>query len=189
MTSLIGTAKSLAVRPYDSGASRKQVPSITDVTGTLLYYRGTSESSVTLRDFVTKIAQIQFQAVFSFSISDHIKVINSVAGMGVDTFGCWLLARDEPTSVIESSLVIMKVVKQESSIWCVRSRFGKAVWMEPLLTMSSGIGLHMVTSGRMVIVTQPLTNAPCDEANRITAALTRPSSPSTKCTRRLRLSI
>lgn len=137
--------KRLAIRPYDVNAPFfKQVQAITNVSGILLYYKGTSESFITMRDVVTKMSEMKIPAVFSFSISYHIRVINTLASMGVGTFGCGYLHENMPVSGVKSGPVSMNVVRDENGLWMVRSTFGRSVWMEPILISSSVAGLHTV---------------------------------------------
>jgi hypothetical protein len=92
----------------------KQVQAISNTSGVLLYYKGTSESFITMRDVVTKMSEMKIPAVFSFSISYHIRVLNTLSMSGVSTFGCGYMHERVPVAGVRSGPMSMEVVKEES---------------------------------------------------------------------------
>jgi len=131
--------------PYDTNTSfSKQVMSITNRSGMLLYYRGTSESFLMMSDAISFMASTGIPAVFSFSISYHIAVINTLRNSSVNTFGCGFVHDKMPTTGVRSGPVTMNVKRDESGTAMVISKFGKSVWTEPVLLLNSVPGLGTI---------------------------------------------
>ena len=130
------------ISPYDVTASmNKQAIMIGNTSRSMLYYRGTSESFIRSRDVITTMAEMGIPAVFSFSISYHVGVINTLRNSGVTTIGCGFVHDNMPRLGVGFPPVTMNLVRDENGFPVVRSVFGKSVWIEPILLTNSVTGL------------------------------------------------
>lgn len=93
----------MTVVPYDTNTSfSKQVMSISNRPGRLIYYKGFSENFIMMSDVISFMSAMGIPAVFSFSISYHIRVINTLKNSGINTFGCGYVHDNMPVNGIES---------------------------------------------------------------------------------------
>ncbi|KAI6986058.1 hypothetical protein KC359_g8918 [Hortaea werneckii] len=135
--------KKLRITPYDTNAKfSKQVMTISNSPGKLLYYKGTSESFITSSDVISSMSSMSIPAVFSFSISYHISVIMSLMSSNVTVFGCGFVHDNMPINGVKSGPVSMKLIKDNNGIWIVRSIFGKSTWTEPILLKNTFSNLY-----------------------------------------------
>ena len=138
-------AKRLTITPYDETASfSRQVMTITNRPGRVLFYRGRSENFIVNADVISGMSRMGIPAIFSFSISYHIRVINTLVDSGVNVYGCGFVHDNMPRVGIKNGPVSMKVVENANKVASVESRFGKSVWLEPILFVNSVPGLHSV---------------------------------------------
>jgi len=137
--------KKMRITPYDMGtAFSKQVSAITNRPRNLLYYRGRSEDFISMTNAVSDMCTMGIPAVFPFSVSYHIRVINTLTYSGVKAFGCGYVHDKMPTSGVQSPPVHMNLVKKEFSLPMVESKFGKSTWLEPILLTNSVTNLRLV---------------------------------------------
>lgn len=130
--------KRLRIVPYDPNADMsKQIVSITNRPRNLLYYAGTSESFLSCRGVLSCMSSMSIPAVFSFSLSYHVSVINTLVSSGVNVYGCGYVHDYMPSSGVGSVPVTMKVETNDSGVAVVKSRFGKSEWVEPILLSNS----------------------------------------------------
>ena len=133
--------------PYDMSRPLSiQVSSISNRPGTVLYYRGLSEDFVMRTNACQTMFTMGIPAVFSFSISYHIGLINTLMLSGVNVFGCGYIHDNMHTGVVGSRPASM-TVRKSSGIrgpTAVVSSFGKSTYVEPFLSMRSIKGLRLV---------------------------------------------
>ena len=145
VTILKRKARRLRITPYDENTSMlKQVVSITSSPGSMLCYRGASETFITSPDVISTMVALGIPAVFSFSISYHIRVINTLRISNVVVVGCGFVHDNMPVSGVGIAPVVMKPSKLESGLTVMRSTFGKSVWTEPILISNSVQGMVLI---------------------------------------------
>lgn len=145
ITSLNRRAKRATIVPYDVNSSfSKQVIAMSNKPGRVMFFKGRSESFITGSDVIASMSRMRIPAVFSFSISYHISVINTLADSGVGVYGCGFVHNNLPKCGIRSGPVTMKVVENVNGLPMVESKFGKSTWVEPVLLKSAVSGLHPV---------------------------------------------
>ena len=138
-------AKRLTITPYDETTSfSRQVMAITNRPGRVLFYRGRSENFIVNADVISGMSRMGIPAIFSFSISYHIRVIDTLVDSGVNVYGCGFVHDNMPRVGIKNGPVSMKLVENANKVASVESRFGKSVWSEPILFANSVPGLHLV---------------------------------------------
>lgn len=139
--------KRTRIVPYDVNSSAsKQIAAITNSPGTVLYYKGTSESFIMLVGVISTLSTMSIPSVFSFSISYHIAVINTLVDSGASVFGCGFIHDDMPTIGVGTKPVTMNVIRNRSGNSIVKATFGKSTYVEPILTMNSVLSLHLIKS-------------------------------------------
>jgi hypothetical protein len=131
--------------PYDVNRSlSKQLISITKKPGCVLYFAGRSEDFMRQPDVITTMSVHRIPAVFSFSISYHIMVINSLTSSNVSVYGCGFVHDNMPMKGVGNQPVTMNVIKSSSGRSYVKTVFGKSTYEEPILRMNSVENLHKV---------------------------------------------
>lgn len=135
----------VTVLPYDMRSKfSTNVISISKKPGNVLYCKTTSE------DFVMRTNAIQFMsangipAVFSFSISYHIGLINTLVRSGVKCYGCGFVHDGMDRNEIGTPPVTMVRRRSSNSNEQVIARFGKSTYVEPFLSFRSVPGLKLV---------------------------------------------
>jgi len=134
------------VLPYDMNASfATNVISISKSAGNVLYCKCRSE------DFMMRTSAIQFMsannipAVFSFSISYHIKLINTLTSSDIPCFGCGFAHDGMSSDTVGAAPVTMKRRKARQGYEEeVIASFGKSVYVEPFLSLRSVRGLRLM---------------------------------------------
>ena len=137
--------RTLRIVPYDRNSTlSKQIIAITKKPGNVIYYEGRSEDFIRQPDVAITMKSLGVPAVFSFSVSYHIMVINSLMSSGVSLYGCGFVHDKMPKKGVGIPPVSMNLVTSVGSRSFVRTEFGKSVYEEPILRMSSVKNLHMV---------------------------------------------
>ena len=148
IANVIKRSNKITAVPYDVNTSfSKQVMSITNRPGILIYYKGSSESFIMLSDVISFMSSTGIPAVFSFSISYHIAVINTLVNSSVSTFGCGFVHDNMTVGGVRSGPVTMDLTKNGEGNAVVLSTFGKSVWTEPILLTKSVPGLTTIKDG------------------------------------------
>lgn len=124
-----------SVVPYDMTKSMAlQVSSMARRPGTLLYCKSTSEAFLSCPDVISTMSSVGIPGVFSFSISYHIGVINTLVSSGVHTFGCGYVHDGMSLEPIGTPPVTMSVHRSDDGKKVrVVSVFGKSTYAEPVL--------------------------------------------------------
>lgn len=131
--------------PYDvSRSMSRQVIGISRRAGNVLYYAGKSEAFITQPDVGSTMTSMGIPGVFSFSISYHIMIINSLRASNVSMYGCGFVHDNMPMKGVGITPVTMNVVKNEGRVAFVRTEFGKSVYEEPILRRNSVKSMHPV---------------------------------------------
>ncbi|KAM3497497.1 hypothetical protein MY10362_009158 [Beauveria mimosiformis] len=137
----------LRILPYDVNSSlSKQIIGITRKPGTVLYYQGRSEEFMRQADVHTTMSSFGIPAVFSFSISYHIMIINSLMTSNVSVYGCGFVHDKMPIKGVGVEPVTMNLVREPDRPAFVRTQFGKSTYDEPILRMNSIRNMHTVKS-------------------------------------------
>lgn len=113
----------------------KQIIAITKRPGCVLYYAGRSKDFFSQADIVMSMSTHRIPVVFSFSISYHITVTNSIASSNVSMYGRGFVHDNIPMNGVGRSPVTMNVIKTVNKPAYVRTEFGKSVYEEPILRM------------------------------------------------------
>lgn len=134
--------KKFKIRQYDFKQSfNTPVLSISKQTSTVIWAKCKSEEFLRLAMPTKTMSSLGIPAVFSFSISYHTSIINMLATDGISTFGCGFV-HDNMDKIVGKEPVTMKIQNSSSmAMPCVMSKFGRSVWKEPILKMSSVGGL------------------------------------------------
>ncbi|RYP54111.1 hypothetical protein DL768_001113 [Monosporascus sp. mg162] len=89
-------------------------------------------------DVIPTMSALGIPAVFSFSISYHVSVINELGASGVKIFGCGYVHDDIGDSEVGTRPVTMRIRHENGNEGpVVVSIFGKSTYVEPVLYMSS----------------------------------------------------
>ncbi|OAP53944.1 hypothetical protein AYL99_11824 [Fonsecaea erecta] len=138
--------KRATIMPYDF--KRKfddQVISISKRATTVLWAKCRSEVFIDRTMPTRTMAMMSIPAVFSFSISYHIKVINMLRTEGVPMFGCGFVHDAMPRSGIGRGRVTIRPAGTgRISRSDIISTFGKSTYVEPFLSRSGVPGLVLV---------------------------------------------
>lgn len=145
-TMLTKKVKGVSVYPYDFNKSFKvQITSIAKTRPTVLWAKCRSEYFIDKVMPSRTMAMAGIPAVFSFSVSFHIPVINRLLTEGVTVFGCGFVHDSMPLLGVGSGCVTMKPKnKRRSSGSDIIATFGKSTYVEPYLSRSSIRGLFLV---------------------------------------------
>lgn len=146
ITDLARRMKRSSILAYDFNTSfNTQVLSISKRGSTVLYAKCRSEYFIYKTMPTMVMATVGIPAVFSFSISYHIGVINKLRSGGVPTFGCDFVHDAMPRSGVGREPVTMKPRNgNRASSSDIISTFGKSTYVEPYLSRSSAPGLVLV---------------------------------------------
>lgn len=135
----------VTVMPYDMRSKfSTNVMSISKRQGSILYCKSRSE------DFIARTGASQFMsangipAVFSFSISYHVGVINMLNNAGVICYGCGFAHDGMNKEVIGTKPVTMTRRTSSNSTVEVIATFGKSTYVEPFLSVKSVMGMKLV---------------------------------------------
>lgn len=135
----------VTVLPYDVKTKfSTNVTSISKRPGSILYCKTTSE------DFIMRTNAMQFMstngipAVFSFSISYHIRLINTLMKNGVNCYGCGFVHDDMDEKPVGTKPVTMVRRMSTTSNEQVIATFGKSTYVEPFLSFRSVAGMKLV---------------------------------------------
>lgn len=91
--------------PYDLNRDlSKQIISITNNAGCVLYLSGRSDDFLSQADVITVMSLHEILTVCSFSISYHIMVINTLEFLGVSRYGCGLMHDNMPMNGVGKCL-------------------------------------------------------------------------------------
>ncbi len=138
--------KKVRVMEYDFRTPfNTQVISISKMGSTILWAKCKSEYFIdkTMPSRVMCMAGIP--AVFSFSISYHIGVINRLSSEGVTVFGCGFVHDSMPRHGVGEGCATMKPKNgKRASGSDIVATFGKSQYIEPYLSRSSVPGLFLV---------------------------------------------
>jgi len=145
ITKMMSSSSKVTFLPYDMNRSLSvQVSSISRRPGTVLYCRTRSEHFISVTNALEIMGSMGVPAVFSFSISYHIRLINTLWDSNVNVFGCGYVHDGmNEDSVIGSNPITMRVRRstKDGSLEVV-STFGKSTYVEPFLSRDSVRGLH-----------------------------------------------
>lgn len=145
VSSLHKRSRNLRIVPYDMNTNMsKQVAAITNSPGNVLWFKGTSETFVMMRDVMSTMSAMGIPGVFSFSISYHCRVLTMLRDAGVSTFGCGFVHDKMPIGGVGHPPVTMNVIKNNTNTSLVKAVFGKSTYVEPILLMNSVPGLHLI---------------------------------------------
>lgn len=135
----------VTVMPYDAKTPfSTNVISISKRPGSVLYCRSRSE------DFIMRTNATQFMsangipAVFSFSISYHIRLINTLMRSGVKCYGCGFVHDGMNDKAVGKEPVTMTRRTSTDTNEQVVANFGKSTYVEPFLSMRSVSGMKLV---------------------------------------------
>jgi hypothetical protein len=135
----------VTVLPYDVKSKfSTNIISISKKPGNVLYCKTTSE------DFIMRTGATQFMstngipAVFSFSISYHIALINTLVRSGIKCYGCGFVHDGMDINPVGSPPVTMVRRRSSNSNEQVVATFGKSTYVEPFLSFRSVPGLKLV---------------------------------------------
>lgn len=136
----------VSIMPYDWNTPfNTQVISISKKGSTILWAKCKSEYFIDKAMPSRIMAMAGIPAMFSFSISYHIGVINRLLTEGVAVFGCGFVHDAMPRSGVGSGQVGMKPVNsRRTSGSDIVAKFGKSTYIEPYLSRSAVKGLFLV---------------------------------------------
>ncbi|KAK7937812.1 uncharacterized protein PG986_014680 [Apiospora aurea] len=145
-TLLTKHTKRFAVMPYDFNTPfNTQVMSISKRPYTVLWAKCKSEEFISRTMPTRTMCMAGVPAVFPFSISYHISVINRLRIEGVQLFGCGFVHDSMSAGGVGSGMVTMRIKGQRRGpTACVEDKFGKSTYIEPYLSRSSVPGLVLV---------------------------------------------
>lgn len=133
------------VLPYDTKTKfSTNVMSISKRPGSILYCKTTSE------DFIMRTNATQFMsangipAVFSFSISYHIRLINMFMKNGVSCYGCGFVHDGMDEKPVGTKPATMVRRASTNSNEQVIATFGKSTYVEPFLSFRSVAGMRSI---------------------------------------------
>lgn len=137
--------KRVRVTAYDMKTPMStQVSMISNRPGNVLYCKCRSEDFINSTGADSVMSSMMIPAVFSFSISYHIGVVNRLSSSGVPVFGCGYIHDYMPKSGVGSGPVTMKLSRRRGEKPVVVSKFGKSTYTEPLLLSNSVSNLRPI---------------------------------------------
>lgn len=137
--------RKVTVMPYDPTTKFSvNIMSISKRPGQILYYKGTSEDFILRSDVMSFMNSNRIPAVFSFSISYHIGVINTLKRAGIDCYGCGFVHDGMGDGIVGSPPVTMTRRRSPGPTQQVVATFGKSTYVEPFLSIRSVSGLKLV---------------------------------------------
>lgn len=147
VTVLTKRSKRIRVVEFDERTSlEKQIITISNKPGSVLYYRGRSEKFMMMTNAISSLSSLMIPVVFPFSISYHITIANLFLSSGVTAYGCGFVHDNMPSKGVGIKPVTMCVERNKSGIPVVRTVFGKSTYVEPILLLNSVKNLHPVKS-------------------------------------------
>ncbi|KAL7900223.1 hypothetical protein HDV64DRAFT_290800, partial [Trichoderma sp. TUCIM 5745] len=135
ITTIMNKAKRMTVLPYDFNTPFvTQVASISKKGSTILWAKCKSEYFIDKTQLGRVMAMTGMLAVFSFSISFHIGIINQMMVDGVSIIGCGFIH--------DSMIATMKpMYNDRGSLMGIVVKFGKSTYVELYLSKSMVQGL------------------------------------------------
>lgn len=136
----------VTIMPYDFNTPfNTQVIAISKRGSTILWAKCKSEYFIDRVMPSRTMAMAGIPAVFSFSISYHIGVINRLLSEGVTVFGCGFVHDSMPRGGVgEGRTTMVPRNGRRASGSDIVSTFGKSTYIEPYLSRSSIPGLFLV---------------------------------------------
>lgn len=134
------------VTPYDFSKSfSSQMETASRRPYTTLWARCTSEEFLSKACPLITMSSLGIPAVFPFSISYHITIINKLAEANISVYGCGYVHDDMPAAGVGYSRASMTPrFDSEGRMTDVTAAVGKSIYLEPVLFMSSVSGLISV---------------------------------------------
>ena len=139
-------AKKVAVVPYKFSTSfRSQAIEATKRGSTVVWAKCKSEYFIAKAIPISVMSTMGIPAVFSFSISFHIRIISMLRFGGVSTFGCGYVHDSMPRSGVGREPVTMTLGGPNGTPGLsVIAKFGKSTYVEPFLSRSAIPNLFLV---------------------------------------------
>lgn len=137
--------KRVTVLPYDMKAKfSTNVMSISKRPGCVLYCKAFSEDFIMNTGATTFMSTNGIPAVFSFSISYHIRLINTLVREGVKCYGCGYIHDGMTSQTVGNKPITMTRRTSIDMKEQVVATFGKSTYVEPFLSFNAVMGLKMV---------------------------------------------
>ncbi|OGE52073.1 hypothetical protein PENARI_c011G08394 [Penicillium arizonense] len=134
------------VTPYNFSESfDSQMEAASRRPSTVLWARCTSEDFLSKSCRLTTMASLGVPAVFPFSVSYHVTVINRLVEANVSVYGCGYVHDDMPAAGVGYSRASMTPrFDLEGRMIDVTAAVGKSVYIEPVLFTDSVPGIVWV---------------------------------------------